>query len=58
MNRQELIEILFILDNLITKFNKKIKSYEYKNTILTIRFEDEENCINYVLDGGNDEKEN
>ena len=43
MNRQELIEILFILDNLITKFNKKIKSYEYKNHILTIRFEDEEN---------------
>lgn len=58
MNRQELIEILFILDNLITKFNKKIKSYEYNNHILTISFEDEENCINYVLDGGNDEKEN
>lgn len=58
MNRQELVEILFILDNLITKFNKKIKRYEYKNHILKIWFEDEEDCINYVLDGGNDEKEN
>lgn len=58
MNRQELIEILFILDDLITKFNRKIWKYRYEDHILMVWFDNNENFISYALNGGNDEKEN
>lgn len=56
MNRQELIEILFILDDLITKFNRKIWKYRYEDHILMVWFDNNKNFISYALNGGNDEK--
>ena len=56
MNRQELIEILFILDDLITKFNRKIWKYRYEDHISMVWFDNNENFISYALNGGNDEK--
>lgn len=58
MNRNELVEIMFILDDLITKLNKKIWKYRYEDHILMVWFDNNENSKCYVLGGGNNEKEN
>lgn len=56
MNRKELVEIMFILDDLITKKNKKILKYRYENHILSVWFNDKKNSKCYVLGGDNNEK--
>lgn len=56
MNRDELIEIMFILDELITKCKKKICKYRYENHILSVWFNNNKNSKCYVLGGGSNEK--
>lgn len=45
MNRKMLIEMLFILDDLVTKQKKKILRFKYENKTLYVTFKNEETIV-------------